>query len=141
MRICDDMNMEEIIVTGKWTVQKTENSDHTCLILAFLLEEYCRIFGFDVMLNEDCIVYNDLNAECPRFNHSQPLTIRLNQSSLTYWCQTIFGYKRIFPKTVGSYPVFAIKKDSIVDTISAMEFCFLYGKHLISPFCRSFWRF
>ena len=77
-------------MAGKWTVQKTENSDHTCLILAFLLEEYCRIFGFDVMLNEDCIVYNDLNAECPRFNHSQPLTIRLNQSSLTYWCQTIF---------------------------------------------------
>ena len=42
------------------------------------------------MLNEDCIVYNDLNAECPRFNHSQPLTIRLHQSSLTYWSQTIF---------------------------------------------------
>ena len=25
----------------------------------------------------------------------------------------------------------ATKKDSIVDTISAMEFCFIYGKYLI----------
>ena len=77
-------------MAGKWTVQQADNSQHTLFILAFLLEEYCRIFGTNVMLNEDCIVYNDPQSECPRFNHSQPLTIRLNQSSLTYWCQTIF---------------------------------------------------
>ena len=42
-------------------------------------------------------------------------------------------------------PIPATKKDSIVDTISAMEFCFLYGKHpifvllpLISAVLRAF---
>ena len=35
------------------------------------------------------------------------------------------------PKVVGSNPASATKKDSIVDTISAMEFCFLYGKRPI----------
>ena len=35
------------------------------------------------------------------------------------------------PKVVGSNPASATKKDSIVDTISAMEFCFIYGKCLI----------
>ena len=34
------------------------------------------------------------------------------------------------PKVVGSNPASATKKDSIVDTISAMEFCFIYGKCL-----------
>lgn len=42
------------------------------------------------MLNEDCIVYNDPQSECPRLNHSTPLSIRINQSSLTFWSQTIF---------------------------------------------------
>ena len=36
----------------------------------------------------------------------------------TLFC-LIYGWKHFF------------KKDSIVDTISAMEFCFIYGKYLI----------
>ena len=35
------------------------------------------------------------------------------------------------PEVVGSNPAPAPKKDSIVDTISAMEFYFIYGKSLI----------
>ena len=35
------------------------------------------------------------------------------------------------PKVVGSNPASATKKDSIVDTISAMEFCFICLKRLI----------
>ena len=35
------------------------------------------------------------------------------------------------PKVVGSNPASATKKDSIADTISAMEFCFICLKRLI----------
>ena len=41
-------------------------------------------------MNAPCIVYNDTNAKCPCFNHTEPLTIRLNQESLSFWAQTIF---------------------------------------------------
>lgn len=75
---------------GKWTVLKFENYEDTIFILCFLLDKFSEIFGKDVMFNEDCVVYNDTSASCPRFNHSSPLSIRLHQSSLTFWSQTIF---------------------------------------------------
>lgn len=77
-------------MSGKWTVQKSDHCENTAFILAFLLEEFSRIFGSNVMTNEDCIVYNDILSQCPRFNHSSPLSIRLHQKSLTFWSQTIF---------------------------------------------------
>ena len=77
-------------MTGKWTVLESNNSNHTYYILEFLLEEFCQIFGFNVMHNEDCIVYNAPHSRCPRFIHSKPLSIRLHQSSLTFWSQTIY---------------------------------------------------
>ena len=73
-----------------WQVQKCERSDDLVEILKFLLPEYIRIFGKEVMMNAPCIVYNDTNAKCPCFNHTEPLTIRLNQKSLSFWAQTIF---------------------------------------------------
>ena len=77
-------------MAGKWTVQKSEHYENTAFILAYLLEEFSRIFGSDVMTNEDCIVYNDISSQCPRFIHSSPLSIRLHQKSLMFWSQTIF---------------------------------------------------
>ena len=77
-------------MSDKWVVASTENSNQTCAILEFLLEEFCRIFGSDVMMNKLCVVFNDPKSSCPRFNHSTPLSIRLHQSSLTFWSQTIF---------------------------------------------------
>lgn len=73
-----------------WQVQRCEGSEYLCSILEFLLPEYIRIFGQDVMTAATCIVYNDSSSECPRFNHTTPLTIRLSQASLSFWAQTIY---------------------------------------------------
>ena len=76
---------------GKWTVEKSQHYEHTFLILAFLLEEYCKIFGSDVMLNEDCIIYNDSQADCPMLITSLiPIRIRLAQDDLAFWPQTVY---------------------------------------------------
>lgn len=77
-------------MSNTWVVVNAENSNQTGAILEFLLEEFCRIFGSDVMMNERCVVFNDPKSDCPRFNHSVPLCIRLHQSRLTLWSQTIF---------------------------------------------------
>lgn len=77
-------------MVGLWWVEKAERSEQTEEILQFLLYEYRRIFGTWVMHNEDCLVYNDPAASCPRFIHSTPYRIRLSQSSLGYWCQTVY---------------------------------------------------
>ena len=39
--------------------------------------------------------------------------------------------RRLYFRVGLSNPTSATKKDSIVDTISAMEFCFIYGKRLV----------
>ena len=75
----------------KWTVQKAENCEQTCAILAFLLEEYVRIFGNEIMFNEDCIVFNDPHASCPMLiTNVTPVHIRLAQENLSCWSQTVF---------------------------------------------------
>lgn len=73
-----------------WQVQRCEGAEYLCSILEFLFPEYVRIFGQEVMTAAPCIVYNDPNSKCPRFIHSNPLTIRLHQKSLSFWAQTIF---------------------------------------------------
>lgn len=90
-----------------WQVQKCEGSDYLVEILKFLLPEYIRIFGKEVMLNAPCIVYNDTNAKCPRFNHTEPLTIRLHQKSLSFWAQTIFQLSH----EMCHYAMYQTKKD------------------------------
>ena len=78
-------------MAGKWTVQKADNFEQTCCILEFLLEEYNRIFGEDIMFNENCIVFNDPRSNCPMLiTNMTPVHIRLAQESLSYWAQTVF---------------------------------------------------
>ena len=78
-------------MAGKWTVRKAENFENTTFILAYLLEEFSRIFGSDVMTNEDCIVYNDARSECPMLiTNIRPIHIRLSQETLSALSQTIY---------------------------------------------------
>lgn len=77
-------------MAGAWTVQAAERSEQTRAILDFLLGEYRRIFGTHVMHNADCVVYNDPTAGGPRFIHADPYKIRLSQTSLGYWSQTVY---------------------------------------------------
>lgn len=72
-----------------WTIKKEQYYENTCDILSFLLEEYSRIFGREIMYKEPCLIYNDKNAPCPRFNIS-PMYIRLHQQSFNFWSQTIY---------------------------------------------------
>ena len=73
-----------------WQVQKTDGAESLVSIIEFLLPEYIRIFGRDVMTAAPCVVYNDPSSECPLFSHTLPLRIRLAQLSLDYWAQTIY---------------------------------------------------
>lgn len=77
-------------MNGRWMVQRAEHCEDTCCILEFLLEEFEQLFGHDVMFNEDCVVYNDPRAVCPRLIYGAPVKIRLHQKSLSFWSQTIF---------------------------------------------------
>ena len=53
--------------------------------------EFERIFGCDTVNGEKCLVYNDTQAGCPMLIiNSAPIRIRLAQSSLSCWSQTIF---------------------------------------------------
>lgn len=74
-----------------WGIVASENSESLTALFDFLMIEYCRIFGIDTMTNESCIIYNDTNAKFPTLIiNRNPIQIRLAQSSLTYWAQTIF---------------------------------------------------
>lgn len=78
-------------MNGNWMVQIAEHCEDACSILRFLLEEFERLFGYDVMFNEDCVVYNDPHSKCPMLvANSLPIRIRLSQERLSYWSQTIF---------------------------------------------------
>jgi len=79
------------MMSGNWTVQQAEYSEHGAFILTFLLSESERVFGLDIMSNEDCIVYIDPSAECPMFlRNTAPVRIRLVQKNFSYWSQTIY---------------------------------------------------
>lgn len=78
-------------MAGKWTVQKAENYEQTTMILAFLLEEFARIFGHNVMFNEGCTVRNEAYSECPMLiTNEKPICIRLSQETLSALSQTIY---------------------------------------------------
>ena len=78
-------------MTGKWVVQRAEKSDQAASILMFLLKEFSRLVGSDIMFNEDCTVYNDPHADCPMLViNTSPVRIRLVQSSYSFWAQTIY---------------------------------------------------
>lgn len=75
----------------KWTVAPFDGTDSAKLILHFLLPEYSRIFGPKIMNAEKCIVFNDPTSECPMLIiNTNPVMIRLTQSSTSYWAQTVY---------------------------------------------------
>lgn len=78
-------------MAGQWIIQKAERSNQAASILAFLLKEFSRLVGSDVMYREDCIVYNDPNADVPMLIiNALPVRIRLVQKGFEYWAQTIY---------------------------------------------------
>ena len=75
-----------------WTIDgdKTEQA-YLASLTNFMLEIFMEIFGFDRMMIEPCVIYNDPSAECPMLIiNATPIRIRLAQSSLDFWAQTIF---------------------------------------------------
>lgn len=76
---------------AKWIVAPFDGSDNVKYILLFLLPEYSRIFGSKIMNAETCIVFNDPTSECPMLiTSTNPVMIRLAQSSTSFWAQTIY---------------------------------------------------
>lgn len=76
---------------GKWSVQPDAQADQGELILSFLLEEFIRLIGPDIMLNEDCVVCNIPQLDSPCFiGNFVPARIVLTQESYSYWSQTIY---------------------------------------------------
>ena len=75
----------------KWIVAAFDGSGSVRYILHFLLLEYGRIFGSNIMNAEKCVVFNDPTSECPMLvTNTDPVMIRLSQSSTSYWAQTIY---------------------------------------------------
>ena len=78
-------------MAGQWIIQNAERSDQADCILRFLLGEFSRLVGSDIMFREDCIVYNDANADVPMLIiNALPVRIRLAQNGFEYWAQTIY---------------------------------------------------
>ena len=68
-----------------------ENIDSLIKIAQFLFIEFNHIFGQDIISGDECLIFNDKEAECPEiFTTATPIILRLSQKSLNYWCQTIF---------------------------------------------------
>ena len=55
-----------------------------------LLSELARIFGKEVIKNEDCWIRNQPQALCPMLLNTKPSTIILACAELSYWCQVIY---------------------------------------------------
>ena len=80
------MNCENI-----WDIEKSECTEYLFEIQKFLFIEYSRILGDDIMYAEPCRIYNDPQTECPMIIiNTTPILIRIAQTSLSYWAQTIF---------------------------------------------------
>ena len=75
-------------MAGRIIVQDTNNTE---LVLSFLLEEFSRVFGCEIMTNENCIVYNDPCSKYPMLiTNIAPVHIRLSQNDLNAISQTIY---------------------------------------------------
>lgn len=80
-----------MVMKHTWIIEKQDGSNYLQAILRFVLLEFCRIFGTEIMYNEVCSVYNDPQADCPMLiTCRKPICIRLAQENLSYWAQTIF---------------------------------------------------
>ena len=80
-----------MIAYRNWAIQSVGDSEPIYQILVFLLDEYSRLFGENIMFNETCIVYNEPQSECPMLiTNVTPLSLRLSQTSTLFWAQTIY---------------------------------------------------
>lgn len=61
-------------------------------IADFLLDEFERMFGRDIINRElKLVIYNDPTADFPMLiTNTLPMQIRLAQTQLSYWAQTIY---------------------------------------------------
>lgn len=76
---------------NNWVVAPFEGSAYVKQLLDFLLPEFIRIFGKEIMKAEKCAVFNDPKASCPMLIiGTTPVMIRLAQYSTSYWAQTIY---------------------------------------------------
>ena len=76
---------------NNWIVVSNEGSEYLKEILVFLQKRFIEIFGEETMNAEGCYVYNRSNADCPMLiTNAKPICIRLAQSSLSFWAQTIY---------------------------------------------------
>ena len=74
-----------------WIVAECDNKKNIKAILDFLLPRFIEIFGMETMGIENCIVFNDNNADCPMLITSiNPPIIRLAQKTMDAWAQTIY---------------------------------------------------
>lgn len=79
------------LIETNWFVVDIGPFEQTGSILKFLLEEFKRLVGQEIMLNEICVVYNDSQADCPMLLLSeQNVFIRLVQKDVFWEPKTVF---------------------------------------------------
>ena len=76
---------------NNWLIAECDGKESIKAILDFLLQSFMEIFGAETMGTEICIVFNDINADCPMLiTSTNPLCIRLAQETPKAWAQTIY---------------------------------------------------
>ena len=73
-----------------WYVMQAPMAGALSYLHEFLMVEYERIFGSEVMHRIDCTIYNDPSCSGPYCHYTYPALIRLHQESLDYWAQTVY---------------------------------------------------
>ena len=73
-----------------WYVTQAPMAGALSYLHEFLMQEFERIFGWDIMHTRDCTIYNDPQSGCPYCYYEPHVRIRLAQESLDYWAQTVF---------------------------------------------------
>lgn len=85
------MSKFNTITYRNWIIQSIGGNEDIFWISVFLIDEYSRLFGENVMYNETCIIYNEPHSECPMLITSIcPLMIRLSQENTSCCAQTIY---------------------------------------------------
>ena len=74
-----------------WTIAECDGVEQLHDISVFLLDLFSEVFGESTMQSEACQIYNNPHASFPMLvTNDSPIRIRLSQSNLAFWSQTIF---------------------------------------------------
>ena len=73
-----------------WYVTQAPMAGALSYLHEFLMQEFERIFGREIMHMRDCTIYNDPQSKGPYCYYEPHVRIRLAQESLDYWAQTVF---------------------------------------------------